>query len=62
VAAVLATLIFQSQNSQPALSELPIHLIGHRRGGGKVFEIAHLLGLQILHLQLCCVIVINLQL
>jgi len=46
VAAVIAPKIYQSQSSQAALSELPIHLIGHSRGGGMVFEIARLLGLQ----------------
>ena len=46
VAAAVAPKIYQSQNDQFALSELPIHLIGHSRGGGMVYEIARLLGLQ----------------
>lgn len=46
VAAVVAPKIYESQNSQPPLAELPLHLIGHSRGGGMVFEIARLLGLQ----------------
>lgn len=46
VAAAVAPKIYQSQNSQRPLSELPIHLIGHSRGGGMVYELARLLGRQ----------------
>jgi len=46
VAATVAPIIYQSQNSQQILATLPLHLIGHSRGGGMVFEIARLLGLQ----------------
>ncbi len=46
VAAAVVPKLYQSQNSQPAVAELPIHLIGHSRGGGMVFEIARLLGEQ----------------
>ncbi len=45
-AAVLAPVIMQEQNGQHPLAELPIHLIGHSRGGGMVYELARLLGLQ----------------
>ena len=46
VAAAAAPKIYNPQHGQPALAELPIHLIGHSRGGGMVFEMARLLGLQ----------------
>ncbi len=46
VAAAVAPLIYNGQNSEIPLASLPIHLIGHSRGGGMVFEIARLLGLQ----------------
>ncbi len=46
VAAVVAPKIYKSINGQIALAELPIHLIGHSRGGGMVYELARLLGEQ----------------
>jgi len=46
VAAKVAPLIYNGQNGETPLAALPIHLIGHSRGGGMVFEIARLLGLQ----------------
>jgi thioesterase domain-containing protein len=46
VAAAIAPKIYEGQNGQAALSELPIHLIGHSRGGGMVYELARLLGEQ----------------
>lgn len=46
VASVIAPKILESQQGAPALAELPIHLIGHSRGGGMVCELARLLGLQ----------------
>ena len=44
VAAVVAPMIYRGQNGAPPLCELPVHLIGHSRGGGMVCEIARLLG------------------
>jgi len=46
VAAVVAPKIYQAQGADRALAELPIHLIGHSRGGGMVCELARLLGEQ----------------
>lgn len=43
VAAVIEKLI-TGQNGRRPLAELPIHLIGHSRGGGMVCELARLLG------------------
>ena len=44
VAAVVLDKLVSSQNGQRPLAELPIHLIGHSRGGGMVCELARLLG------------------
>lgn len=46
VAAVIAPMIYQGQNGARPLAELPIHIIGHSRGGGLVYELARLLGAQ----------------
>ncbi|MEI7732036.1 MAG: LamG-like jellyroll fold domain-containing protein, partial [Verrucomicrobiota bacterium] len=44
VAAAVVDKLVTGQNGQRALAELPIHLIGHSRGGGMVCELARLLG------------------
>ncbi len=46
VAAVVVTKIYEAQGADLALAEVPIHLIGHSRGGGMVCEIARRLGEQ----------------
>ncbi len=44
VAAAVIDKLVTGQNGQHPLAELPIHLIGHSRGGGLVCELARLLG------------------
>ena len=44
VAAAAAVAIADGQNGQRALAELPLHLIGHSRGGALVSELARELG------------------
>jgi hypothetical protein len=44
VAALVIDKIVTAQNGKAPLAELPIHLIGHSRGGGMICDIARLLG------------------
>ena len=44
VATLVVDKLVAGQNGKPPVAELPIHLIGHSRGGGMVCEIARLLG------------------
>jgi hypothetical protein len=44
VAEVVVDTLTDGQNGQPPLAELPIHLVGHSRGGGMVCELARWLG------------------
>ncbi|MCF8109197.1 MAG: hypothetical protein K9J81_09415 [Desulfohalobiaceae bacterium] len=44
VAATVVDSIISAQNGQAPLAELPLHLVGHSRGGGLVCELARLLG------------------
>lgn len=44
VAAAIAPVIYESRNGQKPVAELPLHLVGHSRGAGLVYELARLLG------------------
>ena len=46
VADAVVNRLLTTQNGMPPVVELPIHLIGHSRGGGMVCELARLLGLR----------------
>ncbi|HPA48278.1 MAG TPA: hypothetical protein PK395_21115 [bacterium] len=46
IAAAVESVILNGQNGKKALAELPIHLIGHSRGGSLVCELARRLGEQ----------------
>ncbi len=46
VAAAVVKLLTESQSGHHPMAELPIHLIGHSRGGGLICELARLLGEQ----------------